>query len=89
MSFFAAEPFLYILGVGKRGVANTLVKSIDMGVFNTESVGLGVEVVLAAGFFCDARGDMQIMLFLSSLTASPSRKKDDEDTGARAAAEGV
>jgi hypothetical protein len=62
---------------------------MDMGVFNTESVGLGVEVVLAPAFFCDARGDMQIMLFLSSLAASPSKKKVDEDAGARAAVEGV
>jgi hypothetical protein len=67
MSFFKADPaVLDKRGVGNLGVAKTLVKSIDMGVSNTESTGLGV----AGGFLCDARGEMQIML-LSSRSGRP------------------
>lgn len=65
MPCFIAEPEdLERRGVGRRGVANTLVKSMDMGVDGTCSFGLGVEVT-ADGFF-DAKGDMQIIPFLSS-----------------------
>ena len=81
MPCFIAEPEdLERRGVGRRGVANTLVKSMDIGVDGTCSFGLGVEVT-ADGFY-DATGDMQIILFLSSRSAEPcwgSKKKGWED----------